>query len=194
MQKLLEESTKLRAGGRLNEALEAARQAVDLAEQRVPADAKLLADTLHAFGLNCFYAAKYADAEKTFVRVVEVRESPTGRRDEGELAQALVDLAQAFLAQGKYRQVEPLLRRSLELRLKTGEGDNHPDVVNALNNLGDYFTVGDYQQARSLFERTLSARQRLSGPDSLAAAQSLNNLGLVFQRLGDFSTRPRPTS
>jgi tetratricopeptide (TPR) repeat protein len=56
-----------------------------------------------------------------------------------------------------------------------------------LDRLASYrqFALGDYAQARPLFERALAFREEVDGPDSRDTASSLSNLALLLKEQGD---------
>ena len=103
-------------------------------------------------------------------------------------ATTLNDLAEAYKAQGRLAEAEPLYRRSLAIREKI-LGPEHPDVAGALNNLaGLYRLQGLYANAEPLLRRALAIREKSLGPEHGDVAQSLNNLAALYgaeQRYAD---------
>lgn len=59
---------------------------------------------------------------------------------------------------------------------------------NLLDRLASYRSgaLGDYNQARPLFERALAVREKKLGPDDPATAESLSHMGSVLQTLGNY--------
>ncbi|MEW6252401.1 MAG: serine/threonine-protein kinase [Planctomycetota bacterium] len=79
---------------------------------------------------------------------------------------------------------EPHLRRALALREAT-LGPDHDDTATSLNNLALLVERrGQYAEARALYQRALTIRQKLRG-DHPDTALILNNLGLLLHELGD---------
>jgi tetratricopeptide (TPR) repeat protein len=48
-----------------------------------------------------------------------------------------------------------------------------------------FHSLGDYAQARPLYERVLEIREKALGPDHPGTAESLNNLAVLLQAQGD---------
>ena len=64
---------------------------------------------------------------------------------------------------------------------------DHPHVATSLNNLGIVcHDLGQYEQAKDFFQRSLVIRQAVYGSDHPDVAISLNNLGNVCDDLGQY--------
>lgn len=84
-----------------------------------PADEKLFAELLETVG---FYEAINRDvieAEKKYLRAVELREKVNGK-DSAETANSLLKLAQIYQLTDNYEKAAPLLLRALEIKTKKG--------------------------------------------------------------------------
>ncbi|AOW99266.1 hypothetical protein BJP34_07160 [Moorena producens PAL-8-15-08-1] len=80
-------------------------------------------------------------------------------------------------------EAEPLFVQALEMRKKL-LGQDHPDVVKSLNNLGLlYYNQGRYHEAEPLFVQALKMRKAL-GENHPHVAESLNNLALLYHVQG----------
>jgi len=78
---------------------------------------------------------------------------------------SLNNLAALYDAKGKYRDAEPLYRRSLALAEKA-LGPENPNVATALNNLAElYRTQGRNGEAEPLYTRALAIREKVLGPE-----------------------------
>ncbi len=76
------------------------------------------------------------------------------------------------------------LAAALEIRRRV-YGDQHPDVAEALNNLGLLAkATGEHRAAESLYRQALEQRRRLLGGESPEYAETLNNLGVLLRTGG----------
>jgi tetratricopeptide (TPR) repeat protein len=76
--------------------------------------------------------------------------------DHPSVAIGLNNLAQLYLAQGKYAEAEPLQLRDLAIS-EASLGKDHPDVAISLNNLARLYEVqGNYTAAEPLYLRSLA--------------------------------------
>ena len=65
-------------------------------------------------------------------------------------------------------------------------GEDHPDTLGSASSLSrDLHALGDYQQARTLDEDTLTRRRRVLGEDHPATQRSERNLADVLRKLDD---------
>ena len=50
-----------------------------------------------------------------------------------------------------------------------------------------YLTLGEYNQAKELYEKAVIIRKKIFGEDHSAVATSYNNVALVYIRLGEYN-------
>ena len=88
---------------------------------------------------------------------------------------------------GKFAEAVPVAQRQLELA-KNAHGEEHPEVAVALNNLAAlYKSMGKYDDALPLFERSLAIREKVHhGEDHPDVADSLNNLAVLYKNMGKY--------
>jgi tetratricopeptide (TPR) repeat protein len=73
---------------------------------------------------------------------------------------ALNDLAELYMAQGRFAEAEPLQKRRLII-LENALGATHPDVAVALNDLALlYHHLERFAEAEPLFKRSLAIRRK----------------------------------
>ena len=66
-------------------------------------------------------------------------------------------------------------------------GCNHPDTATSLSNLGSlYESIGNYEEARPLFEESLEIGKETLGCNHPDTAISLNNLGGLYNSMGRY--------
>ena len=62
----------------------------------------------------------------------------------------------------------------------------HPSTLISVNNLaGLYSNLGDYEQAKRLYERALQSREQTLGADHPKTLTSVGNLGFIYRKLQD---------
>ena len=104
-----------------------------------------------------------------------------------EIAIGLNNLADAYRAQGRLAEAEPLFKRSLVISEKIRGAENHVAVA-TLNNLALLYSSQDRDdEARPLHTRALQVREKLFGPELPDVAQSLEHLGTIYHRQRRFA-------
>ncbi|MBF0549908.1 MAG: toll/interleukin-1 receptor domain-containing protein [Deltaproteobacteria bacterium] len=125
----------------------------------------------------------YAAAADYYGRATEL--VPAG----SELVRAnyLHQQAGALYDAGKYAEVEPPLKISLDIRERLLE-PNDPTIGNSLNSLaGLYHAQGKYDQAETLYLRALKIAEIALGSEHPTLAASLNNLARLYQAQGKYA-------
>jgi CHAT domain-containing protein/tetratricopeptide (TPR) repeat protein len=131
---------------------------------------------------------KYADAETQARELLDEMRSEHGS-ESPEAAEAMDVLVESLWRGGKAQQPETreLAEQVIE-RKESAMGPDHVSVAESLANLGVIcFFLGDFDVARSSWERALAIRERALGPEDPAVAQILNNLANLATNLGDLA-------
>ena len=90
------------------------------------------------------------------------------------LATTLNDLGLLYRAEGKFKDAEPLYRRSLAIR-ENKLGASNPAVAVSLNNLAGLLAAENrYVEAEQKYRRALAIREKALGPDNPQVAIVLN--------------------
>ncbi len=112
------------------------------------------------------------------IRRGSLSDSATGR---------LLATAGEFLKdQAQYREAEPLIRQSLEVR-QQALGPEHPEVADSLNKLAMLLRAqGHLEQAEQVCRDALNLREKTLGRDHHDVSESLNDLAIVLDDLGRF--------
>jgi tetratricopeptide (TPR) repeat protein len=85
--------------------------------------------------------------------------------DHPSTASSLNNLAELYLAMGRYGEAEPLLLRALQI-YEAQLGSDHPSTASSLNNLAElYLAMGRHGEAEPLLLRSLMIREQLLGTD-----------------------------
>jgi predicted Zn-dependent protease len=96
-------------------------------------------------------------------------------------AAALQQQALTAYRAGRYGDIEPLLKRSVEL-LEARLGPDEPKVLASLDYLAEFYAVqGRYADAEAVQKRVLTAREKAPGADRLELAISLNSLAGLYK-------------
>lgn len=94
----------------------------------------------------------------------ELREAEAIGAEGPSLARTLNDLAKVYYGQGRYGEVEPLLRRAMAIQEKA-LGPEHLDLATPLRNLALlYQAQGSYGEAEPLLMRALTIQEKALGP------------------------------
>ena len=129
-----------------------------------------------------FDACKYAEAEPVDQRAVAISEASFGA--EHPLVINLSNLSLVYLAQGRYREAEPLLRRALA----SAERDPRRSRSHRSSKIGGiYEKQGKYADAQRFHERALAIREKALGPEHPDVATSLGNLALAHNKQGQYT-------
>jgi len=107
-------------------------------------------------------------------------------QDQPEVQAGMLDaVGRIYESLGLYDDARPLLERSLELRLASGEPAGI-ELARALNNLANLlWRTGEYAHARDLYSQSLEIKTGLFGPDHPDVATALNNLAVALKATGD---------
>jgi CHAT domain-containing protein/tetratricopeptide (TPR) repeat protein len=119
---------------------------------------------------------------------VKLRASLTpGQRTQLEETHRLDQDAFAFYNQGRSADATQRARRALAIR-KEVLGERHPDYAMSLNNLAGLLeSLGDYVEARPLFEQAVAIARELLGERHPNYALSLHNLAVLLRSEGNYA-------
>ncbi len=135
-------------------------------------------ETTMLAGQQAYANGEYVKAERIFQAAVMKAET-FGEKDL-RYGLSLNHLAQAFQAQGKYVEAEPLYLKTLDI-VQTMQGAEHPDVAAVLNNLGVLHRMhGQYAEAEPFLTRALAIKEKALGSEHLDVALSLQNLATLY--------------
>jgi len=210
--KFAEETDKLRAAGKLAEAIQAAAKMLAIEREVFGNFHEDVAGSLEQLAEMHEPREEFPAAQKARTEVLAIQEKLHGpghwrtrqarwaqgdverltrlRKEERQqlvaasrFNQEAIDLANA----GKYQEAVALARKAAKIR---GEllGKQHPDYGTSLNNLGwIYRESKDLTHAESSCREALQVRKDALGNDHPMYAEALNNLGWVYS----FQRKPR---
>jgi eukaryotic-like serine/threonine-protein kinase len=104
--------------------------------------------------------------------------------EHADTLEAVDELANVLLDQGKLAEAEPLLRQNLDVSRRV-LGPEHVQTLNALNNLASLLQEqGKLAEAEPLWRQNLEIRLRVAGPDHPDTQAALNNLAGLLHAEG----------
>jgi len=111
-----------------------------------------------------FKQKRYPDALSVSEEALKVAEDTFGP-DHPKVATSLNTIAELYIINGTYAEIEPLYKRALKINEKALGSDN-PDVAISLNNLAElYYNQGRYTEAEPLYKRALKILEDTLGSD-----------------------------
>jgi serine/threonine protein kinase/Flp pilus assembly protein TadD len=157
--------------------------AVVTADQAFRDQPEILAAVLNTIGRTYVELGSYPDAEPILRRALLLRNVP-GIPPQ-DFAESLSSLAGWHFSSGQYPQAEALFREALAVRRALA--DDELAVSESLNDLAMTLQrkANDHAGARPLLEESLSIRTRRLGERHRDIAQSLNNLAMLYFRMGE---------
>jgi tetratricopeptide (TPR) repeat protein len=155
----------------------------DQTRSSVPAES--LVRTRIALGSTQYLAADYDAASKTLEEAVSI-----ARRElapESTLrSEALDDLADVKVQEGKYADAEALCLEALRADRKRGT-DQSETVARTLDSLGgSYFYSGNLPAAEKTMREALALHEQASGVRHTMTAQAMNNLAALLYQSGRY--------
>ena len=178
-------ATELAALARWDESEAQQREA--LAEAKVHANAKLVAQASNNLGQLLQETNRLGEAEPLMRRALEINKASFGEQHP-VVAIGLNNLAQLLKETNRLGEAEPLMRRVLEIN-EASFGEQHPAVATGLNNLAmllhDTNRIGE---AEPLMRRALEINKASFGEQHPVVAIGLNNLAQLLKetnRLGE---------
>lgn len=141
-------------------------------------------DQINEVGLKLMDQGKFLEAEMQFKKALHEAES-LGPYNE-DLAAVLVNLADAYEKQQKYKEEEPVLLRALEI-WKKNTGEESAMVARIFDSLGVIHAAqGKNEEAEKELKLSISMFEKLKGKESEGLAISINNLGGFYANQGDY--------
>ncbi len=124
-------------------------------------------------------------AERLLAQALAVGERHLGANS-AELVVPLNELSRLYVRQSAFARAEPLLERLLAI--KSGKGEDHPDVATALAALAVVRRgLGDDSAAEGLYRRALAIREKVLAPGHMAVVITLEQLSETCAARGNFS-------
>jgi DNA-binding SARP family transcriptional activator len=127
---------------------------------------------------------KYKEALPIAKRCLQIRERAFTPADEA-LRTALNNLAEVYLALGKYGDAEPLFQRLIKSYEEFAPADAR--LVRALQRMGLIkFVAGEHDKTERLYRRALEITEKAYAPDDPKVASAASYLAEYYQAVGNF--------
>ena len=187
--KLTSKVESLSKKGRHAEALLAATQALQLAEESLEPDHPDLAVLLNSLAVEHSALKQFDLAEPLYARALAIAEKAFGP-DDYFVGTCLNNLAEACTALGKSDGTEAMYLRALtifELEDHYHSGDISDQAIVFTNLASLYFNQGSYEQAEQLYEKALECWEADSGmlfPKPPNVALTLEGLAALYRKTG----------
>ncbi|MFN0131026.1 MAG: tetratricopeptide repeat protein [Phycisphaerales bacterium] len=173
----------LQERGSRAEALDLARQSLEMVERALGADSVEAADQMAAVGVYLTRVAKHEKAERFLRRSVDGlrRLAPA---DDPRLGEALGDLGAVLKAKGDYAGAVTAMREGVDV-LRRALGPRNPSLALHMTNFGRMQQQdGNYAEAEALLREALDIRQRVLGAEHPHVVNTAVNLALLQMDLG----------
>jgi CHAT domain-containing protein/Tfp pilus assembly protein PilF len=185
-QRLNDEVVALYGQGRYREAIERARQVLEIRKDELGDRHALYAIGMNNLALLYNSIGNYAKAEPLYRRALQIKKVALGEQHP-DYATGLNNLAGLYRATGDYTKAEPLYRQAAEIHKQT-LGARHPACATNLNNLALlYQDMGWYARAESLYRQAKDIYKEALGEKHPLYATSLNNLARLYQVTGEYA-------
>ncbi|MFQ5542301.1 MAG: tetratricopeptide repeat protein [Candidatus Binatia bacterium] len=125
---------------------------------------------------------RYNEAEMMFNALLEKAEEDFGPEDP-KVASAIRNLAMLYQAQGRYTDAELLLHKALAIMDNVDPDNLETSAV--LEQLAEVWQAqGRYAATEIILQRSLAIRERALGPDHPHVANVLNQMAMLYQKVG----------
>ncbi|MBI4863610.1 MAG: tetratricopeptide repeat protein [Candidatus Riflebacteria bacterium] len=178
-------ATSLLESGRLAQALEAARKALEAARQTFAPQDYRVGSSLHRVGILHAGIGELAPAESSLRQALQLRQTTLGP-DHPDVASTLLALARVDYHVGNYARARQQAERALAIRT-TALGPEHLDVAMALHDLSAIqASLKCLPEAERTGQRALEIRKKLLPPEHPDTAATLANLAEVYRMEGRY--------
>ncbi|HEY0114769.1 MAG TPA: CHAT domain-containing tetratricopeptide repeat protein [Allosphingosinicella sp.] len=170
------------AEARYDEAEPLLRRTLELAESLFGQN-EVWATTLHNLALTYHGQGRIAEAEATYVRVLEWRDAVPGR-DHADMAVTFQNLGTIYYDQRRYQEAQTVVERALEEQRRRF-GEDHEDSLASLGALGTIHSAqGNHEEAERLLKDAAERMERALGATHPFTLSAGNNLGVLYRTMG----------
>ena len=142
------------------------------------------ASKLAAEVTQLYKQGKYKEALPLAKRCLQIRENTFTPADD-QLRTALNNLAEVYLALGKFENAAPVFQRLIKAYEEFAPADTR--LTRALQGMGRIeFVNGNHDKTERLFKRALELTERAYAPDDTRVAAAASYLAEYYQASGDF--------
>ncbi|HKF57829.1 MAG TPA: CHAT domain-containing tetratricopeptide repeat protein [Blastocatellia bacterium] len=185
-----QEAAELSRGKQFDAAIARAGEALNLVERADGSENAEYASSLDLLA-NVYVAKRdYGNAEKLFVRALDIRERVIGvdhpGADHPDVARSLHSLARLYREKGDAGKAKSYLERALGIRERSLDS-NHILTATALIDYGGILFDGqEYSKAEEVYRRAVSIMEKSLGDGNGEYSRALHRLGNLYDTTGDF--------
>ncbi|MCM3873632.1 MAG: CHAT domain-containing protein [Pyrinomonadaceae bacterium] len=156
---------------------------VSMLEKAAGDDSQRYSEALHNLAFTYDTTGDFTKAEDWYRRELASREKANGR-DSIDAVYTLQYIARVYFSRGEYDDAEAVYQRALDISEKL---NNERFALTARASLANIYSVrGDYERSRQINKQILEQREKEDKPDQYAIANTLLNLGVGSNNLGDY--------
>jgi len=182
---LLDLGSVLRDQGKIDEAVEVCRRALEIRTSALGPDHPDTAEGLSCIAILREKKGKFEEAEKLFRQALALQEKGIGPESTA-VATTLRNLADLLLKTGDVAESDALLERALGIRTRAF-GASHPDTARILESIVKIREEqGRYPEAEKLIRRTLAIYQTVYKKKNTTIASARSNLASILFKQGRF--------
>lgn len=136
--------------------------------------------------IDLYKEGNYEQALSLFSKALEAyQQSPSpSKRELREIAQTRANIGVTLSSMARYSEALTSFKQALSIYEKLGD---EIAISSVLNNLASaYKNMGNYAEAKALYESSLNLIQKAFGPEHPDAAIAFNNLGSVYAATADY--------
>ncbi len=172
------------ATNRLDKAVVIYKQSLAVREAALGPESSEVGETCNNLGITYIKKAQYADAEKVFLRALNIQAK---RDNKKEIAQIRNNLASVYRSQGRYGESESNFLDAIAVGQRAFAPD-HPFVASFMSNFaGLRRAQGRYAEAELLYIKGWEMRKRTLPPDHPEIASSISNLAGLYRVQGRYA-------
>lgn len=164
--------------------LAAGRPVMAQAAGRTGTVADVPAKYSHEASEKLYRGGKYAEAEALDKQAITDIEKASGMKA-WQLAEPLNDLATVYMRQAHYAEAKLVIDRADSVLDKTKPEQALLYARLGINKGWRQYTLGDTESATKVYEEAVALEEKFTKGETIDRAELINNLGLMYEDLGD---------
>jgi CHAT domain-containing protein len=179
------ESLNLQKKGRNAEALDLVKRALALRKKHLPADHKLIGESLYNIGYLSFTLGHYDQAESNFIKALEVFKKALGPKHY-YTGMTQKQLGGTYRKKEEYAKAEAAYKESIVI-MEKAKGRDSIQTAYSVGSLGlTYYKQKKYEQALVMYQRELAIKEKVKGRNNPETARTLMNAANCYNKLNQY--------
>ncbi len=141
------------------------------------------ANTLSNLAYLRLRQGKVNEAESLYKQVLDIRKKILGTQNP-LIATDLGNLADLYYGEKRYKEAGQSYSEAIAIMDNSSSNNYHYLAIYTLSNAFCHLVEGDYEKAQTLFERSLSIRQKAYGEDSKQVVHAMKNYAKGLKEMG----------